>query len=124
MGKVLIVAEKPSAGKDIARVLGVTKAYKGYMEDNDYIVTWAIGHLVTLRDPEDQDRRYARWNVDDLPLPPSDGLKIIESAKPQFQIVKKLIQRDDIDYLINAGDAGRDCLSRHGYTGWQGTPIR
>lgn len=110
MGKVLIVAEKPSAGKDIARVLGVTKAYKGYMEDNDYIVTWAIGHLVTLRDPEDQDRRYARWNVDDLPLPPSDGLKIIESAKPQFQIVKKLIQRDDIDYLINAGDAGREGL--------------
>lgn len=104
--KALIIAEKPSAGKDIARVLGVTKSFKGYMEDEDYIVTWAVGHLVTLKDPEDQDSRYAKWNVDDLPLPVSDGLKVIESAKSQFQIVKKLIARNDISYLINAGDVG------------------
>lgn len=108
--KALIIAEKPSAGKDIARVLGVTKSFKGYMEDEDYIVTWAVGHLVTLKDPEDQDSRYAKWNVDDLPLPVSDGLKVIESAKQQFQIVKKLIARNDISYLINAGDAGREGL--------------
>lgn len=110
MKKILIVAEKPSAGKDIARILGVTKPYKGYMENEEYIVTWAIGHLVTLKDPEDQDKRYSKWNVEDLPLPPANGLKVIESAKMQFQTVKKLIQRDDIKYLINAGDAGREGL--------------
>lgn len=108
--KALIIAEKPSAGKDIARVLGVTKSFKGYMENDEYVVTWAIGHLVTLRDPEDQDSKYSKWNVDDLPLPPSDGLKVIESAKSQFRIVKKLIERNDISFLINAGDAGREGL--------------
>lgn len=110
MGKILIVAEKPSAGKDIARILGVTKAYSGYIENEEYIVTWAIGHLVTLKDPEDQDRRYSKWNVEDLPLPPPNGLKVMDSAKKQFQIIKKLIQREDIKYLINAGDAGREGL--------------
>lgn len=110
MGKILVIAEKPSAGKDIARILGVTKPYSGYMENEEYIVTWAVGHLVTLKDPEDQDRRYSKWSVEDLPLPPADGLKVIESAKQQFQTIKKLIQRNDIKYLINAGDAGREGL--------------
>lgn len=110
MGKILVIAEKPSAGKDIARILGVTKSYNGYMENEEYIVSWAVGHLVTLKDPEDQNRRYSKWSAEDLPLPPADGLKVIESAKQQFQIIKKLIQRNDIKYLINAGDAGREGL--------------
>lgn len=110
MSKILVVAEKPSAGKDIARILGVTKSYSGYMENEEYIITWAVGHLVTLKDPEDQDPRYSKWSAEDLPLPPADGLKVIKSAKPQFQTIKKLIQREDIEYLINAGDAGREGL--------------
>lgn len=110
MGKILVIAEKPSAGKDIARILGVTKSYNGYMENEEYIVSWAVGHLVTLKDPEDQDNRYSKWSAEDLPLPPADGLKVMESAKQQFQIIKKLIQRNDIKYLINAGDAGREGL--------------
>lgn len=110
MSKILIIAEKPSAGKDIARVLGVVDIKNGYMENDDYIVTWARGHLVKLKDPEDNDGRYKKWNVDELPLPYDNGLKVIAEGKDQFKIIKSLIQRNDISYLINAGDAGREGL--------------
>ena len=69
MSKILVVAEKPEAGRDIARILGVTEAKNGYMENDEYIVTWAVGHLVKLKDPEENNPKYQRWNVDDLPLP-------------------------------------------------------
>lgn len=110
MSKVLVIAEKPSAGKDIARTLGVTEMKKGYMENDSYIVTWARGHLVGLKDPEENDERYKKWNVEDLPLPYDNGLKVLTGARDQFMVIKTLIQRDDISYLINAGDAGREGL--------------
>ena len=110
MGKILVIAEKPSAGKDIARILGVTEDMGGYMENDTYIVSWALGHLVELKDPEDVDEAYRKWNVDNIPLPADNGLKVKASGKSQFNIIKKLINRDDIEYLINAGDAGREGL--------------
>lgn len=110
MSKILVVAEKPAAGKDIARILGVTESKNGYMENDEYIVTWAVGHLVGLKDPDEVNDRYKNWNVEDLPLPYDNGLKVLANAKSQFKIVKSLIQRNDISYLINAGDAGREGL--------------
>ncbi len=110
MGKILIVAEKPAAGKDIARILGVTTSKNGYMENEQYIVTWAIGHLIGLKDPDEVEEKFKSWNVDDLPLPYDNGLKVLPSARGQFKIIKSLIQRNDISYLINAGDAGREGL--------------
>ena len=82
------------------------------MENDSYVVTWAVGHLVELKDPEDIDDRYKKWNAEDIPLPlPDDnGLKIKKGTKAQFDVIKKLIARSDIDYLINAGDAGREGL--------------
>lgn len=110
MGKILVVAEKPSAGKDIARILGVSGTQNGYMENEEYIVTWARGHLVGLKDPDEVDAKYQRWNVEDLPLPYDNGLKVLGSGRDQFKIVKNLIQREDVSTLINAGDAGREGL--------------
>ncbi len=110
MSKILVIAEKPAAGRDIARVLGVTHDNGTYMENDEYIVTWAVGHLVELKDPEDVDKKYKKWNIDDIPLPADNGLKVKESGKAQFDVIKNLIARDDIEYLINAGDAGREGL--------------
>lgn len=110
MSKILVIAEKPSAGKDIARILGVTENKGGYMENDDYIITWAIGHLISLKDPEDIDEKYKKWELDNIPLPINSGLKVKEKTKEQFYIIKKLIARNDIEYLINAGDAGREGL--------------
>lgn len=110
MSKKLVIAEKPAAGRDIARVLGVTEDKGSYMESDGYIVTWAVGHLVELKDPEDVNEMYKKWNVDDIPLPADNGLKVKESGAAQFKVIKKLIARNDIDYLINAGDAGREGL--------------
>lgn len=101
MSKILVVAEKPAAGKDIARILGVTTSKNGYMENEKYIVTWAIGHLIGLKDPDEVNERYKKWNVDDLPLPYDNGLKVLDNAKGQYKIIKSLIQRDDVSCLIN-----------------------
>lgn len=110
MSKVLVIAEKPSAGRDIARILGVKEDKGTYMENDDYIVSWAVGHLVELQDPEDINEKYKRWDVATIPLPFDNGLKIKKEAKAQFNVIKKLIARNDINYLINAGDAGREGL--------------
>lgn len=106
MGKILVIAEKPSAGKDMAKVLGVTESHNGYMEGSKYIVTWALGHLVGLKDPEETDPRYKKWRLGDLPLPDAPGLKILPGMEGQFRTIKKLINRSDVDSLINAGDVG------------------
>ena len=110
MGKILIIAEKPQAGKDIARILGVTENRKSYMENDKYIVTWAVGHLIGLCDPEERDPQYKTWNVGDLPLPYDNGLKVLPGNSSQFKVIKQLINRRDVDFLINAGDAGREGL--------------
>lgn len=108
MGKILVIAEKPQAGRDIAKALGVSEKGNGYLEGTDYIVTWAIGHLIELKSPEEVDEKYKQWNIEDLPLPTDNGLKVKKETATQFKVIKTLIQRPDIDMLINAGDAGRE----------------
>lgn len=108
MGKILVIAEKPSAGADMAKVLGVTEKKQGYMENENYIVTWALGHLIGLKSPEEVNPQYKKWRLEDLPLPDDNGLKILPGMEQQFNIIKKLIHRADVDSLINAGDAGRE----------------
>lgn len=110
MGKILVIAEKPAAGADMAKILNCTQKRAGYIEGEQYIVTWAIGHLVGLKYPEEHDPKFKQWKIEDLPFHFSlqDSLKILPNTKSQFQIVKQLIKRNDIDSIINAGDAGRE----------------
>ncbi|MGG3871827.1 DNA topoisomerase III [Brevibacillus laterosporus] len=109
MGKKIVLAEKPSVGKDIARVLKCTKQGNGYLEGDKYVVTWAFGHLVTLADPEAYGETYKAWKLEDLPLLPSRlQLTVIRQSSKQYQIVKKLVARQDISEVIIATDAGRE----------------
>lgn len=110
MGKVLVVAEKPSAGADMAKVLGCHNRNNGYMESEKYIVTWAVGHLIGLKMPEEHHPELKKWKMEDLPLvfDIKDSLKVLPDTKAQFEVIKKLIHRRDVDYIINAGDAGRE----------------
>lgn len=109
MGKKLILAEKPSVGRDLARVLHCTQKGNGYFEGEKYIVTWALGHLITLADPEEYDNKYKTWQIEDLPLLPSPlKLVVIKQSSKQFQAVKGLINRKDVDGIIIATDAGRE----------------
>lgn len=110
MGKILIVAEKPAAGQDIAKVVGATTKQNGYMEGDKYIVTWAVGHLIGLKQPQEHDEKYKKWNLGNLPIffDLSDSLKVLPDTSHQYKVIKELIHRTDIDMLINAGDAGRE----------------
>ncbi|AYB39519.1 DNA topoisomerase III [Brevibacillus laterosporus] len=109
MSKKIVLAEKPSVGKDIARVLKCTKQGNGYLEGDKYVVTWAFGHLVTLADPEVYGETYKSWKLEDLPLLPSRlQLTVIRQSSKQYQIVKKLLGRQDITEVIIATDAGRE----------------
>ena len=109
MKKILVLAEKPSVGRDIAKVLGCKNDKNGYMEGSKYVVTWALGHLVTLADPESYDDKYKSWNMEDLPILPNH-LKtvVIKKTSKQFNIIKSLMNRDDIGELVVATDAGRE----------------
>ena len=109
MKKILVLAEKPSVGRDIARVLGCKNDKNGYIEGSKYIVTWALGHLVTLADPESYDDRYKSWNMEDLPILPK-YLKtvVIKKTSKQFNTVKSQINRDDVCEIVIATDAGRE----------------
>ena len=92
--KHLVIAEKPSVGRDIARVLHCNKKTNTYIEGTDYIVTWALGHLVTLADPEQYDEQYKTWNMDTLPMLPEHWkLVVIKQTGRQFHAVKELIFR-------------------------------
>ncbi len=109
MGKTLVLAEKPSVGKDIARVLGCKQKGNGYLENSKYVVTWALGHLVTLADPDAYNKKYASWRIEDLPiLPPDLKLVVIKQSGRQFNMVKKQIHKKDVDEIIIATDAGRE----------------
>ena len=109
MAKKLVLAEKPSVGRDIARVLKCTKSGNGYLEGRDYIVTWALGHLVTLTDPEGYDEKYKSWNLEDLPIIPERfKLVVIKKTGKQFQTVKSQLTRKDVKEIIIATDAGRE----------------
>ena len=107
--KSLVLAEKPSVAREIARVLKCSQKNKGYMEGSDYVVTWALGHLVTLAEPDDYDQKYKSWRMEDLPmLPEQMKLKVIKSSNPQYQVVRTLMQRGDIKDMVIATDAGRE----------------
>ncbi len=109
MAKALVLAEKPSVARDIARVLGAKKSADGYIEGDKYVVTWALGHLVTLADPDAYDDKYKAWRLEDLPmLPEKMKLVVIRQTSKQYRTVSKLMGRADIDRLIIATDAGRE----------------
>ncbi|MDR9857760.1 DNA topoisomerase III [Paenibacillus sp. VCA1] len=107
--KSLVLAEKPSVAREIARVMGSREKHKGYFEGPQYIVTWALGHLVGLAEPEDYDHKYATWNLEDLPiLPKTMKLKVLRETSHQFKIVQSLTKRQDVNKLIIATDAARE----------------
>ena len=109
MGKIVVLAEKPSVGRDIARVLGCRTGGDGCLIGEKHIVTWAVGHLVTLAEPDELDPKYEKWSFDTLPiLPETIPLKVISTTKSQYSKVKKLICDKDTDSLICATDAGRE----------------
>ncbi|MBU5438413.1 DNA topoisomerase III [Tissierella sp. MSJ-40] len=109
MSKILVLAEKPSVARDIARVLNCNKKGNGYLEGNKYIITWALGHLVTLADPEAYDKKYKSWRIEDLPmLPPYLKLVVIKQSSKQFYIVKEQMNRKDVSEIVIATDAGRE----------------
>ncbi len=108
--KTLILAEKPSVGRDFAEALSknVQKG-DGYLETDQFVITWAIGHLLTPYDPDDYDKTLKKWTVDSLPIIPSEfKYKSIKESKKQLDVIKKLFKRDDISRLIVATDAGRE----------------
>jgi len=109
MSHVLVVAEKPSVARDIARVIGASARGQGCLTGNGYAVTWAIGHLVSLKEPEELDERYKRWRKEDLPiLPEAMALKVLPKTRTQFQTVKKLMNSADTQSIICATDSGRE----------------
>ena len=109
MGKTLVLTEKPSVARDIARVLGCRQNGEGCIISPKYIVTWALCHLVTLADPEVYDGKYQTWRLEDLPmLPKKMQLVVIKQTSKQFKAVSALLRRPDIDELVIATDAGRE----------------
>lgn len=107
--KALVIAEKPSVARDIARVLGCEKKGNGFLEGKDYIVTWALGHLVTLADPEEYDKKYMKWEMETLPMMPEEmKLVVIRQTSAQYQKVKTQLYRNDVTKVIIATDAGRE----------------
>ena len=109
MTKTLVLAEKPSVGRELARVLGCKKAGEGCLEGEQYIVTWALGHLVELAPPEDYDKAWAKWDMLTLPMLP-DKMKtvVIPQSGRQFRAVQALMRRGDVGELVIATDAGRE----------------
>ncbi len=106
---IVVVAEKPSVGRDIARVLKCGERGEGFLRGGEYTVTWAVGHLVTLCEPDEIDERYKKWRMDDLPiLPERIPTKVLPKTKSQFSIIKKLICDKQTDSVICATDAGRE----------------
>ncbi len=109
MGKILVLAEKPSVGRELARVLGCANAKDGHIAGPKYIVTWSLGHLVTLADPEHYGDQYKKWSLETLPmLPARMDLVIIKETGKQFNVVKNLMKNPEITELVIATDAGRE----------------
>lgn len=127
--KSVVLAEKPSVGRELARVLKCNRKQKGYIEGEKYIVTWALGHLVTLAEPSDYDEKFKQWRMDYLPmLPEKMKLKVIKKTYDQFSSVKKLLLRKDVGELIIATDAGREgeLVARWIMlkAGWKNKPVK
>src|SRR3954468_18881636 len=111
MGKTLVIAEKPSVGRDVARVLpGPFAKHEGFLEGPDHLITWAVGHLVQLAEPDEYDPKFKKWKMTDLPIVP-DRFKLVvrdERSKKQMSVITQLLKRDDVDLVVNACDAGRE----------------
>lgn len=110
MGKSLFIAEKPSVAREFAKALGYRLANRdGYMESEEALVTWCVGHLVTMSYPEKYDEKYKRWSFDTLPFIPKEfKYEVIDSVKKQFQIVSGLLNRQDVDVIYVCTDSGRE----------------
>ena len=111
MAKTLVIAEKPSVGRDLTRVLtGPFEKHEGYLEGPEHVVTWAVGHLVQLADPEEYDAKFKKWRMADLPIVP-DSFRLVvrdERSKKQMNVVKRQLGRSDVEKVVNACDAGRE----------------
>ena len=118
MSKTLVIAEKPSVGRDLARVLPGPFEKKSpggerqerWLEGPDHVISWAVGHLVQLADPDTYDDKFKKWRMADLPIVPSKFKLVVrdERSQKQMSVVKQLLKREDIDAVINACDAGRE----------------
>ncbi len=107
--KKLVITEKPSVAKSIAEVIGADKREDGYLEGDEYVVSWCVGHLVELAEPQAYDEKYEKWRKDDLPIIPDNWkYQVTTSTKKQYKILKDLMEREDIDSLVEATDAGRE----------------
>ena len=105
----LVIAEKPSVAISIAKVIGANKKKDGYYEGNGYRVSWCVGHIIQMANPDAYDEKYAKWNMADLPIIPSDyKYEVAKATKKQFNILKKLMNDKEVDTVINACDAGRE----------------
>ena len=105
----LVLAEKPSVAQSIAKVLGAAKREDGYLEGSGYVVSWCVGHLVELAQPEAYDAKYSKWSYADLPIFPMDWrYEVSAGTRKQFGILKKLMAREDVASLVCATDAGRE----------------
>lgn len=112
MSYTLLVTEKPSVAMAIAKVLNVKKRQNGYLEGNGYLITWCVGHLVELASADAYDEKYAKWKLENLPIIPDKWQFVVsKSTKKQFDIVKKLMHRSDVDKVVNCCDAGREGCS-------------
>src|SRR3954449_7220015 len=111
MGKTLVIAEKPSVGRDLTKALpGAFAKHEGYLESDSHVVTWAVGHLVQLAEPDEYGVKYKKWRMADLPILP-DRFKLVvrdERSKKQMSVIAKQLKRDDVDQVVNACDAGRE----------------
>ncbi len=103
----LVIAEKPSVAQSIARVIGADERKDGYMEGNDYLVSWCVGHLVELVAADSYDPRYSKWSLEDLPILPEPWkFAVSKATKAQFDTLKKLMMRADVEELVEATDVG------------------
>ena len=105
----LVIAEKPSVAQSIAKVIGATNKQEGYLEGSGYLISWCVGHLIELAEPEEYDGKYEKWKKEDLPIIPSDWeYKISAGTKKQYQVLNDLMKREDVECVTNACDAGRE----------------
>src|SRR6478609_8209411 len=118
MGKTLVIAEKPSVGRDLARILpgpfekktGAGEKTERWLEGPEHVISWAVGHLVQLAEPDEYDDKYKRWRMADLPIVPEKFRLVVrdERSRRQMNVVKRQLGRDDVSLVINACDAGRE----------------
>ena len=105
----LVIAEKPSVAQSLARVIGADKRQNGYLEGGGYLVSWCVGHLVELSAPECYDERFSKWRLEDLPILPERWLyEVSAGTRKQYQVLKSLMERSDVESLVCATDAGRE----------------